>query len=39
MGVWRYERARFAQVQQGLFAIEYPLPPVTESVESEGESE
>ena len=37
--VWKFERARFAQVQPGLFAIEYPRPPQTESDESGGESE
>jgi hypothetical protein len=33
--VWKFERARFAQVQHGLFAIEYPNPPEVKVDESE----
>lgn len=38
-GKWRYEKARWAHVEPGLIRIEYPRPPVTESDETEGESE
>ena len=38
-GVWKYERARFAQVDRNLFAIEFPNPPGNETDETEGESE
>ncbi len=39
IGVWRYERARFAQVQPGLFAIEYPTPPEVKEDDRKSESE
>ena len=33
--IWKFERARFAHVERGLFAIEYPKPPEVKVDESE----
>ncbi len=38
-GKWRYEKARWAHVEQGLIRIEYPKPPQVNVIESGDESE